>query len=59
MPTILGGDIVRQIEIAQMLISLGITTFEKVKALWKDQGLDDERLDTALKDLDARIARRS
>jgi len=48
-----------QIATAEMLIHLGITTYEKVKAYFASKVSDDEILAGIMVEVDARIARRS
>jgi hypothetical protein len=46
-------------QIAVMLIELGVTTVEKVKAYFASKTDDDEVLAGIMLDVDSRIARRS
>lgn len=48
-----------QIATAEMLIHLGVTTYEKVRAYFAAKVSDDEILAGIMVEVDARIARRS
>ena len=48
-----------EISLAVMLIELGVTTVDKVKALFASRGHDDAVLATIMTDVTARLARRA
>jgi hypothetical protein len=48
-----------QIQTASMLISLGLTTVEKIRELFSSQGKDEETLAGIMLEVDRRLARRS
>lgn len=48
-----------EIQIASVLISLGLTTAERIRALFAADGHDDATLDAILAECDTRIARRA
>lgn len=48
-----------RIALAAMLVSLGITTVEKIRDLFAKDGHDDATLAALMEEVDARIARRS
>ncbi len=45
--------------LALTLISLGVTTTAKLRAIWQAQGVGDAELDAILADVDQRLARRT
>lgn len=55
----MGTDLVAQIQLASMLINLGLVTVERIKTMFADNGHDDETLAQIMSEVDARIARRS
>lgn len=48
-----------EIQTASMLIALGLTTVEKIKALFASDGHDEDTLAAIMLEVDTRIARRS
>lgn len=48
-----------RIEMAAFLIQLGVTTIAKIREVFAGDGNDDATLDAIMKEVDARIARRS
>ncbi len=47
------------IQVASVLISLGMVSVARIKTFFQDQGHDAETLDDIMKEVDIRIARRS
>lgn len=45
--------------LAITLVSMGVTTFEKLKELWKNHAADDADLDAILAEVEVRLARRA
>lgn len=45
--------------LAITLISMGVTTVEKLKEIWKNHGASDEELDAILAEVETRLARRA
>ncbi len=52
-------DVLQQVEYAAFLIRLGVTTVEKVRAIFAEDGHDDEALAAILVEVDRRLARRA
>lgn len=53
------GELDPRIMLAMTLMGLGMTTVEKLKALWKTHGVSDADLDTIITEVDRRLARRA
>lgn len=52
------GDLDPRVMLAMTLISLGISTAEKLRAIWKEHGASEADLDVILTEVDQRLARR-
>lgn len=48
-----------RVMLAVTLIGLGITTVEKIRALWQEHGASDADLDAIVAEVDRRLARRA
>lgn len=53
------GEMDPRVMLAMTLISLGITTVEKLKTVWREHGVSDADLDAIVADVDRRLARRA
>ncbi len=47
-----------RIEVALLLVELGLSSTEKIKAAWQARGMDDAVLDDILTEVQARLDRR-
>ncbi len=54
----LTAEILADARTAGMLLELGVTTYEKIRGYFADQGHDAETLAAILQEVDRRIARR-
>lgn len=55
----MGSITPEDINVASMLIQLGLTTVVAIRNLFSSQASDDTTLDAIMSEVDARIARRS
>lgn len=49
----------QRVMLAMTLIGLGVTTVEKLRALWKEHGATEADLDAIVTEVDRRLARRA